>query len=76
MSLKGGLPGFYYTLFTSAAVTDVTMSESRDAANSDVLCDKTGTVTFKNVKKPSDAAGFFTVTASPETPFTEKGLGE
>ena len=76
MSLMGGLPGFYYTLFTSAAVTDVTMAESRDANNSDVLCDKTGTVTFKNVKKPSDAAGFFTVTASPETPFTEKGLGE
>ena len=76
MALTGGLPGFYYTLFTSAVVADVTMAKSRDANNSDVLCDKTGTVTFKRVKKPSDAAGFFTVTASPETPFTEKGLGE
>lgn len=67
---------FYYTFFKSAAVTNVLTVEARDKTNSDVLCDGNGTVAFENVKKPSDAAGFFTVTASPETPFTEKGLGK
>ena len=76
LSLKGGIPGFYYTLFKSAAVTDVLTVEARDKTNSDVLCDKNGTVTFQKVAKPSDAAGFFTVTDSPEAKFTEKALGE
>ena len=70
LSLKGGLPGFYYTLFKSEDVTNVTDVGSHDKANSDRLCDKTGTVTFEKVTKPSDAAGFFTVRASPEQVFT------
>ena len=70
MTLTGGIPGFYYTLFKSEDVTLVTDVGSHDKANSDRLCDKTGGVTFEKVTKPSDAAGFFTVRASPEQVFT------
>ena len=71
MSLDGGIPGFYYTLFASDAVTSVTEPSSRVKANSDKLCDEKGVVTFLNVEKPSDAAGFFTVSVSPEQVFTK-----
>ena len=70
MSLDGGIPGIYYTLFTSDAVTTVTEPSSRDKENSDRLCDEDGFVFFWNVEKPSDAAGFFTVSVSPEQAFT------
>ena len=70
MTLTGGIPGFYYTLFKSEDVTLVTDVGSHDKANSDRLCDKTGAVTFEKVTKPSDAAGFFTVRVSPEQVFT------
>ena len=70
LSLAGGIPGFYYTLFKSKAVTDVLTIEAHDKTNSDGLCDKNGVVTFQKVTKPSDAAGFFTVSVSPEQVFT------
>ena len=70
MTIKGGIPGFYYTLFKSEDVTLVTDVGSHDKTNSDRLCDKAGAVTFEKVTKPSDAAGFFTVRASPEQVFT------
>ena len=70
MLLEGGVPGFYYTLFASDAVTSVTEPSSRDKENSDRLCYEEGVVFFWNVVKPSDAAGFFTVSVSPEQAFT------
>ena len=35
-----------------------------------VLCEPDKPVTFEAVEKPSDAAGFFTVSVSPEQAFT------
>ena len=68
MALTGAEPGFYYTLFKSDDVT--TVFEGRDASNSDKMAKADGVVTFMNVTKPSDAAGFFSVKAFPEAKFT------
>ena len=51
------VPGFYYSLYDGFEVTNVTL----DANNRDVICGKEETVTFPAVKKPSDAAGFFSI---------------
>ena len=70
LSLKGGVPGFYYTLFKSAAVTNVLTVGAHDKANGDRLCDKDGIVALEKVTKPSDTASFFTICVSPEQLFT------
>ena len=51
-------------------MTSVTEPSSRDKENSDRLCYEDGFVFFMNVGKPSDEAGFFTVSVSPEQAFT------
>ena len=59
----GGIPGFYYTLYDGAAVTNLTT----DADNRNLLCNEKTEVEFPAVKKPSDAAGFFSIGVK-ETP--------
>ena len=70
MTLMGGITGFYYSLHVGDAVTNIAPDANKK--NLDVLCGKEeiGKVTFPEVKKPSDAAGFFTVGASTEAEFT------
>ena len=58
--VTGGLPGFYYTLYDGTTVTNLTA----DADNLNILCNEKRDVEFPAVRKPSDAAGFFSVGAS------------
>ena len=64
MTLMGGITGFYYSLHVGDAVTNIVPDANEKNLN--VLCGKEeiGKVAFPEVKKPSDAAGFFTVGAS------------
>lgn len=57
ISLSGGVPGFYYTLKGSAALT----SEGKSYVSAP--CPTDGTVSFKSVEKPSAASGFFSISA-------------
>ena len=55
------ITGFYYTLEGSESLEDWGGSDAYGPS----LCNGEGEVEFKAVKKPSDAAGFFTVGAKP-----------
>ena len=57
--LSGCTPGFYYSLNSGAAVTDITADA--EAENLGVLCGADGVVEFPKVSKPSEGAGFFKV---------------
>lgn len=68
LTVGGGVPGFYYSLLDGAAIADI--APDANEMNLDVLCDKDGKVSFPKVKKPSDAAGFFAISVSPEPTHT------
>ena len=57
--LTGCTPGFYYSLYSGATVTNITADAETENLN--VLCDADGKVEFPMVKKPSEGAGFFSV---------------
>ena len=57
--LTGCTPGFYYSLNSGAALTNITADA--EAENLGVLCGADGVVEFPKVSKPSEGAGFFKV---------------
>lgn len=57
--LTGCTPGFYYSLYSGATVTNITADAETENLN--VLCGADGKVEFPMVKKPSEGAGFFSV---------------
>ena len=60
--LTGCTPGFYYSLNSGTAVTNI--AADAEAKNLGVLCGADGVVEFPMVKKPDEGAGFFKVTIS------------
>ena len=54
-----GVPGFYYSVYSGSAVTNLKAVVSDKARN--VLCGPSKDVEFSGVVKPSAAAGFFTI---------------
>ena len=70
VSVSDCIPGFYYTLYDGAAVGD--LSADADERNRNVLCGADGGVVFPEVKKPSAAAGFFSIGAK-ESPGVARG---
>ena len=58
--LTGCTPGFYYSLNSGTAVTNI--AADAEAENRGVLCGADGVVEFPMVKKPDEGAGFFKVT--------------
>ena len=54
-------PGFYYSLWDDCSVTNLTADSYM--SNLNVLCGAEGNVVFPEVKKPSEASGFFSVGA-------------
>lgn len=61
VTLTGCEPGFYYSLYTGATISDI--AADSETANLNILCGAGGTVEFPAVKKPGDGAGFFFVGA-------------
>ena len=70
-------PGFYYTLYGAATLPkrgggggfiETALPETATAYGP-VLCEPDKPVTFEAVTKPSDAAGFFSIGASPSSTF-------
>ena len=59
LTLTGGIAGFYYSLYNGTAVTN--LSADANAENLNILCGAEGKIVFPSVKKPSEAAGFFTI---------------
>ena len=57
--VTGCTPGFYYSLNSGAAVTNIPLDA--EAENLGVLCGADGVVEFPKVAKPSDGEGFFFV---------------
>ena len=57
--LTGCMPGFYYSLNSGTALTDI--AADAEAENLGVLCGADGVVEFPKVKKPGEGAGFFKV---------------
>ena len=57
--VTGCTPGFYYSLYSGAAVTNI--PADAEAENLGVLCGADGVVEFPKVSKPSEAAGFYKV---------------
>ena len=57
--VTGCTPGFYYSLNSGAAVTNI--PADAEAENLGVLCGADGVVEFPKVSKPSEAAGFYKV---------------
>ena len=57
--VAGCTPGFYYSLDTGAAVTNIAADAENENLN--VLCGADGVVEFPKVSKPSEAAGFYKV---------------
>ena len=60
--LTGCTPGFYYSLNSGTAVTNI--AADAEAENLGVLCGADGVVEFPMVKKPGEGTGFFKVTIS------------
>lgn len=56
-----GVPGFYYSLYDGIVVTN--LQADANPVNLNVLCGADAEVVFPEVKKPSDASGFFAVGA-------------
>ena len=59
VTVEGGVPGFYYTIYGGSTVTNIRAFVSETSRN--VLCEPNKPVEFSGVVKPSDAAGFFTI---------------
>ena len=59
VTVQGCAPGFFYSLYDGWALTNIVADAN--ATNLNVLCGADAKVTFPEVKKPSDAAGFFKV---------------
>ena len=57
--VTGCTPGFYYSLNSGAAVTNIPLDA--EAENLGVLCGADGVVEFPKVSKPSEAAGFYKI---------------
>ena len=57
--LTGCTPGFYYSLNSGAALTNIV--PDAQAENRSILCGADGVVEFPKVGKPSEGAGFFKV---------------
>ena len=57
--LTGCTPGFYYSLYSGATVTNITADA--EVENLNVLCGADGVVVFPMVKKPGEDRGFFKV---------------
>ena len=66
------MPGFYYTIYGGSAVTNLRAFVSEKSRN--VLCEPNKPVTFSEVVKPSDAAGFFSIGVK-ETPGVQPSDG-
>ena len=64
VSVTNCVPGFYYTLYGAAGVRALPTTETKYGPK---LSGVSGEVTFPEVVKPSDAAGFFSIGAK-ETP--------
>ena len=63
VKVEGCEPGFYYTLYGGQGLTALPETGTEYGP---VLCGPTGEVVFPEVKKPSDAAGFFMIKVSEE----------
>ena len=59
VTVRGCAPGFFYSLYDGWALTNIVADAN--ATNLNVLCGADAKVVFPEVKKPSDAAGFFKV---------------
>ena len=59
VTVEGGIPGFYYTIYGGSTVTNIRAFVSEMSRN--VLCEPNRPVEFFGVVKPSDAAGFFSI---------------
>ena len=59
VTVEGCVPGFYYTIYGGASITNIGMFMSEKCRN--VLCEPNKPVTFSEVIKPSDASSFFTI---------------
>ena len=57
--VTGCTPGFYYSLCSGAAVTNIAADAENE--NLSVLCGADGVVEFPKVSKPSEGAGFYKV---------------
>ena len=64
VTVTGGEPGFYYTLYGAAGVRAL---PTTGTAYGSVLCGTDRDVEFSGVAKPSAAAGFFTISVK-DTP--------
>ena len=62
VTVEGCIPGFYYSIFGGSTATNLRAFVSEASRN--VLCEPNKPVTFSEVVKPSDAAGFFTIGVS------------
>ena len=62
VTVTGCVPGFYYTLRGSGSLEGLGSLEGADVYGPE-LCGAEGEVTFPEVEKPSDAAGFFSIEA-------------
>lgn len=62
LTLTGGIAGFYYSLYSGTAVTN--LAADANAENLNVLCGAEGKIVFPSVKKQSDKAGFFSIGAA------------
>ena len=62
VTVKGCVPGFYYSFYSGSTVTNVRAIASDEGRN--VLCGPSQEVNFSVVAKLSDAAGFFTIGVS------------
>ena len=59
VSVEGCVPGFYYSLYSGTALTNVKAFASEKSYN--VLCKPETPVTFEEIVKPSDASGYFMI---------------
>lgn len=57
--LTNCVPGFFYSLFNGATMTDITANISPDDRN--ILCGTNTTVVIPTISKPGSASGFFLI---------------
>ena len=74
VTVEGCVPGFYYTIYGGSAVTNLKAFVSEKSRN--VLCEPNKPVTFSEVVKPSDAAGFFSIGARAAPGVTDGSVAD